>query len=171
MLKKFFTIILTIVLMGSNTMVTFANDNGEQSKPEDPVNTNDYSIVTCGGSYRSIVKLSNQNVTIWARTGRFYVPYSTATVTSTYAVEVSNQATISIIPEFLDWGYSVSYTAGDSIGWSKYNDSPYNKELVVKAFYDTFKVVSYEETYPGSGSCNVYTSYQTLYRGWGWDID
>lgn len=172
MLKKFFALILTIALAASNMTVTFANDDSEQTtRPEEPVDVDNYGVVTCGGNYRSIVKLSNQNAMVWARTGRIFVPYSTATVNDTYSVQVSNQATISLIPEFLNWGYSVSYTAGNSIGWMKYNDSPYNKELVVKAFYDTFRVVSYEETYPGSGACNVYTTYQTLYRGWGWDIE
>lgn len=79
--------------------------------------------------------------------------------------------TFKLIPEFLDYGYHVSYTAGGSVSWSKYNSSSSVKQVVIKSVYDTFKVTSYTETYPHSGTCTVSTSYKNIYKGWHYDFD
>lgn len=79
--------------------------------------------------------------------------------------------TVKWIPEFLDYGYHVSYTAGGSVSWSKYNRSSSVKQVVIKSVYDTFKVTSYTETYPHSGTYTVSTSYKNIYKGWHYDFD
>lgn len=136
---------------------------------ESSISPNEY-VVQCSGSYNSLSRLSTGNSEIVNRTGLIYVPGSTASVTTTHSTTVSNQATISVIPEFLDWGYQYSYTAGNTVGWTKTNNTSSNLELVVKAFYDSFRVTSYTETYSGSGVCRVSSSNQSVYRGWGYDL-
>lgn len=127
-------------------------------------------VVQCSKSYNKLSKTASQNAKIIKRTGEIAVPGSTFTVTRSYAVTVSNSATIDAIPEFLSLGYERSYQAGTAISWSKTNTTNRNLELVVKAFYDTYNVTSFKETSPGSGSCTIEYSTRTIYKGWGYDL-
>ncbi|MCH3961547.1 MAG: hypothetical protein LKF53_08205 [Solobacterium sp.] len=155
------------------TMITFSLISifviPQSVNAESSISPNEYAV-QCSSSYNSLSRLSTGNSEIVNRTGLIYVPGSTANVTTTHSTTVSNQAAISVISEFLDWGYQFSYTAGNTIGWAKTNNTSSNLELVVKAFYDSFRVTSYTETYTGSGVCRVSSSNRSVYRGWGYDL-
>lgn len=124
-------------------------------------------VVPCSGSFNSLTK-TGVGSSIAKSTGIMYVNGSTATVTQTHTVTLSNSATFNLIPEFLTFGYSTSITAGNTIGWSKTNKSGKTQQLVVKSFYDVFTVRSHH--YQGNGLCNYSTSNKNIYTGWGYDL-
>ncbi len=128
-----------------------------------------YEVVPCSGSSNQLTKISSTVPKVIGRTGRFYESGSTAHVTETYEVTVSNSAVISLIPEFLQLGYEQSYSAGTTLGWSQTNTSSTTKELVVKAYYDQYRIVML--TYLGYSECKLEILYRNLYKGWGWGFN
>lgn len=135
---------------------------------DDPVN-NDYTVVQCNGSQKKLRLLSSSNPVIYHRFGIFYAPGQTASASIQFSTTVSNEATISIVPELIDYGYSISYTAGGEVGWSETNYTSSPLELVIIAYSDIYKVTTLTEISPGL--CRVdYEANYSVYRGWGYDL-
>lgn len=166
---KFLNLKVPIIITSIFLLTLSASANGSSINSPELEIVPYYQIVPCTGSSNQLTKINSSVSQIVGRTGRFYGPGSTATVTDSYAVTISNSATIALIPEFLSLGYQHSYTAGRTLGWSKTNNNSYTQEIVVKAYYDRYKVVML--TYLGQNDCKLNIVYKNLYKGWGWDLD
>ncbi len=127
------------------------------------------SVVPCTGEFRIITQTGNNSSVVYKRLPKFATPGSTLTVTQSYATTITNSATITIIPEFLEMGYETSFTAGTEIGWSKTNNTSSILQLVILGIYDTFSVKQFYVVSEGSCALGSTKTYK-VYEGNAFDI-
>ena len=124
--------------------------------------------IECEESYNVLSK-TQSNIKILALSfGLWYDQGDSYTVTTEMTQSVSNSATFTIIPEFLELGYEVTYTSSYSIGSTITNNLSYMRESALFRIADVFAVTMF--VYVGYNSCQIINTTKTVYKGYNYSF-
>lgn len=155
--RRFMTVVITFLII----LATFLPVSAAQVQP-----LVQYQI--CEGSYNILSKTQSNKKILSLSMGLWVDPGDSYTVTTEMTQSVSNSATFTLIPEFLELGYEVTYSSSWAIGITVTNNLSYMREAALYKIADVFAVTILE--YVGNNSCRVTNTTKTVYKGFNYSF-
>ena len=120
-------------------------------------------MVPCDGSFNEYVSRTTGHEEVVWKSGYYVNPGDSVSYSWKKSFTVSNSASIKILPELLDMGYSTSYSVEVGTTVTVHNNTSTKKEVKGYRIYDNVKYMKGE--YAGGGACTYTLPTMKVYKG------